>query len=118
MVDPALKGLYPWKSLSRFADAIALCVQVNTIHPPSTVGCSTPSQPVKVSDARFAIAAATWSTARAGVPAADVGGRAVPGPPGAESKHDEGARDSLAGGQRIRGLRVLRKRWMELYIRV
>lgn len=28
MVDPALKGLYPAKSLSRFADVIALCVQV------------------------------------------------------------------------------------------
>ncbi|WOL12461.1 protein STRUBBELIG-RECEPTOR FAMILY 6 isoform X1 [Canna indica] len=27
MVDPALKGLYPSKSLSRFADIIALCVQ-------------------------------------------------------------------------------------------
>ncbi|KAH7546982.1 hypothetical protein FEM48_Zijuj01G0258800 [Ziziphus jujuba var. spinosa] len=27
MVDPALKGLYPVKSLSRFADVIALCVQ-------------------------------------------------------------------------------------------
>ncbi|TVU46652.1 hypothetical protein EJB05_06202 [Eragrostis curvula] len=27
MVDPALEGLYPSKSLSRFADAIALCVQ-------------------------------------------------------------------------------------------
>uniref|UniRef100_A0A0E0AMQ8 Protein kinase domain-containing protein n=1 Tax=Oryza glumipatula TaxID=40148 RepID=A0A0E0AMQ8_9ORYZ len=27
MVDPALQGLYPSKSLSRFADAIALCVQ-------------------------------------------------------------------------------------------
>ncbi|XP_039826759.1 protein STRUBBELIG-RECEPTOR FAMILY 6-like isoform X4 [Panicum virgatum] len=27
MVDPALKGLYPAKSLSRFADVLALCVQ-------------------------------------------------------------------------------------------
>ncbi|KAK4765168.1 hypothetical protein SAY86_026258 [Trapa natans] len=27
MVDPVLKGLYPVKSLSRFADVIALCVQ-------------------------------------------------------------------------------------------
>ncbi|CAM6012525.1 unnamed protein product [Sphagnum balticum] len=27
MVDPALKGIYPVKSLSRFADVIALCVQ-------------------------------------------------------------------------------------------
>ncbi|PNY13143.1 protein strubbelig-receptor family 6-like, partial [Trifolium pratense] len=27
MVDPKLKGLYPVKSLSRFADVIALCVQ-------------------------------------------------------------------------------------------
>ncbi|KAG0451740.1 hypothetical protein HPP92_026099 [Vanilla planifolia] len=27
MVDPELKGLYPQKSLSRFADVIALCVQ-------------------------------------------------------------------------------------------
>ncbi|XP_062187186.1 protein STRUBBELIG-RECEPTOR FAMILY 7-like isoform X1 [Phragmites australis] len=27
MVDPALQGLYPSKSLSRFADAIVLCVQ-------------------------------------------------------------------------------------------
>ncbi|XP_022955864.1 protein STRUBBELIG-RECEPTOR FAMILY 6-like isoform X2 [Cucurbita moschata] len=27
MVDPALKGLYPVKSLSRFADVVALCVQ-------------------------------------------------------------------------------------------
>ena len=32
MVDPALRGLYPPKSLSRFADIIALCVQV-TITP-------------------------------------------------------------------------------------
>ncbi|RCV13990.1 hypothetical protein SETIT_2G391100v2 [Setaria italica] len=28
MVDPALQGLYPSKSFSRFADAIALCVHV------------------------------------------------------------------------------------------
>lgn len=28
MVDPALRGLYPPKSLSRFADIIALCVQM------------------------------------------------------------------------------------------
>lgn len=28
MVDPTLEGLYPVKSLSRFADVIALCVQV------------------------------------------------------------------------------------------
>ncbi|XP_043720076.1 protein STRUBBELIG-RECEPTOR FAMILY 6 [Telopea speciosissima] len=28
MVDPALKGLYPAKSLSRFADVVALCVQM------------------------------------------------------------------------------------------
>lgn len=28
MVDPTLKGLWPVKSLSRFADVIALCVQV------------------------------------------------------------------------------------------
>ena len=28
MVDPALEGLYPVKSLSRFVDVIALCVQV------------------------------------------------------------------------------------------
>jgi len=27
MVDPALNGMYPAKSLSRFADIIALCVQ-------------------------------------------------------------------------------------------
>lgn len=30
MVDPGLKGLYPAKSLSRFADVIALCVQVKS----------------------------------------------------------------------------------------
>ncbi|RWW02852.1 hypothetical protein GW17_00034040 [Ensete ventricosum] len=29
MVDPALRGLYPPKSLSRFADVVALCIQVN-----------------------------------------------------------------------------------------
>ena len=29
MVDPALRGLYPPKSLSRFADIIALCVKVS-----------------------------------------------------------------------------------------
>ncbi|XP_043707581.1 protein STRUBBELIG-RECEPTOR FAMILY 6-like [Telopea speciosissima] len=28
MVDPALEGLYPVKSLSRFADVVALCVQM------------------------------------------------------------------------------------------
>jgi hypothetical protein len=28
MVDPAMDGMYPAKSLSRFADIIALCVQV------------------------------------------------------------------------------------------
>jgi serine/threonine protein kinase len=33
MVDPALKGIYPAKSLSRFADIIALCVQVTNIFP-------------------------------------------------------------------------------------
>ncbi|KAL2479259.1 Protein STRUBBELIG-RECEPTOR FAMILY 5 [Forsythia ovata] len=27
LVDPALRGLYPPKSLSQFADAVALCVQ-------------------------------------------------------------------------------------------
>lgn len=27
MVDPALNGMYPAKSLSRFADIIALCIQ-------------------------------------------------------------------------------------------
>lgn len=27
MVDPALKGIYPAKSLSRLADIVALCVQ-------------------------------------------------------------------------------------------
>lgn len=31
MVDPALNGMYPAKSLSRFADIIALCVQVNPL---------------------------------------------------------------------------------------
>lgn len=31
MVDPALRGLYPPKSLSRFADVIALCVQVKLV---------------------------------------------------------------------------------------
>jgi hypothetical protein len=34
--------------------------------------------------------------ARAGVPAADVGGRAVAGAPGAEGQRDEGAREPLA----------------------
>uniref|UniRef100_A0A0A9E448 Serine-threonine/tyrosine-protein kinase catalytic domain-containing protein n=1 Tax=Arundo donax TaxID=35708 RepID=A0A0A9E448_ARUDO len=29
MVDPAMDGLYPAKSLSRFADIIAICVQVH-----------------------------------------------------------------------------------------
>lgn len=29
MVDPGLNGMYPAKSLSRFADIIALCVQVS-----------------------------------------------------------------------------------------
>ena len=28
MVDPDLEGLFPVKSLSRFADVIALCIQV------------------------------------------------------------------------------------------
>ena len=28
MVDPSLNGMYPAKSLSRFADIIALCIQV------------------------------------------------------------------------------------------
>lgn len=31
MVDPALRGLYPLKSLPPFADIIALCVQVRAI---------------------------------------------------------------------------------------
>ena len=31
MVDPALNGMYPAKSLSRFADVIALCVQVTSL---------------------------------------------------------------------------------------
>lgn len=34
MVDPALNGMYPAKSLSRFADIIALCVQVNPFFSP------------------------------------------------------------------------------------
>ena len=37
MVDPALKGLYPAKSLSRFADVIALCVQVTLCLPPPSL---------------------------------------------------------------------------------
>jgi hypothetical protein len=32
MVDPALDGMYPAKSLSRFADIIAICVQVRSVH--------------------------------------------------------------------------------------
>lgn len=32
MVDPALRGLYPPKSLSRFADVIVLCVQVIVVY--------------------------------------------------------------------------------------
>lgn len=31
MVDPSLNGMYPAKSLSRFADIIALCVQVTVM---------------------------------------------------------------------------------------
>lgn len=31
MVDPTLNGMYPAKSLSRFADIIALCVQVKDL---------------------------------------------------------------------------------------
>ena len=31
MVDPSLNGMYPAKSLSRFADIIALCVQVKLL---------------------------------------------------------------------------------------
>ena len=31
MVDPTLNGMYPAKSLSRFADIIALCVQVKVL---------------------------------------------------------------------------------------
>ncbi len=42
MVDPALQGLYPSKSLSRFADAIALCVQVRP--PWSVISRSPPHQ--------------------------------------------------------------------------
>jgi len=34
MVDPSLNGMYPAKSLSRFADIIALCIQVK-YHPNS-----------------------------------------------------------------------------------
>jgi hypothetical protein len=37
MVDPALKGIYPVKSLSRFADVIALCVQVTHSIIPSQI---------------------------------------------------------------------------------
>lgn len=36
MVDPALKGIYPAKSLSRFADIVALCVQVSLSVTPVT----------------------------------------------------------------------------------
>ncbi|XP_073000626.1 protein STRUBBELIG-RECEPTOR FAMILY 5-like isoform X1 [Typha latifolia] len=36
MVDPALRGLYPPKSLSRFADVIALCVQSEPEFRPAT----------------------------------------------------------------------------------
>lgn len=31
MADPALDGLYPVKALSRFADVIALCLQVMSV---------------------------------------------------------------------------------------
>lgn len=39
MVDPSLNGMYPAKSLSRFADIIALCVQVTSmlVLPPISV---------------------------------------------------------------------------------
>ncbi|VAI45134.1 unnamed protein product [Triticum turgidum subsp. durum] len=37
MVDPALNGMYPAKSLSRFADIIALCVQAGARVPSSYV---------------------------------------------------------------------------------
>lgn len=40
MVDPALNGMYPAKSLSRFADIIALCVQVNFIPPVTMLICA------------------------------------------------------------------------------
>lgn len=39
MVDPALNGMYPVKSLSRFADIIALCVQVSLSPPPFRMLC-------------------------------------------------------------------------------
>lgn len=31
MVDPSLRGLYPPKQISQFADIIALCLQVSTV---------------------------------------------------------------------------------------
>lgn len=40
MVDPVLKGLYPAKSLSRFADVIALCVQVKPFIPRDLLSAS------------------------------------------------------------------------------
>lgn len=42
------------------------------------------------------------STVRAGVPTADVRGRAVSGPSRAEGEPDEGAREPLAAVQRVR----------------
>ncbi|THU63701.1 hypothetical protein C4D60_Mb01t18590 [Musa balbisiana] len=36
MVDPALRGLYPPKSLSRFADVVALCIQSEPEFRPAT----------------------------------------------------------------------------------
>ena len=104
MVDPALQGLYPSKSLSRFADAIALCVQVKI----AFSSCSSLTAPNRCARTFLTLLKCYLDAARAGVPAADVGGRAVAGAARAEGGHGEGARGPPAAPRRVRrGLRVL-----------
>lgn len=71
MVDPSLNGLYPVKSLSRFADIISRCIQVNFSHlQTSYLGSWTATLTLHFS--HFP------SSGRAGVSASDV--RGCPGP--------------------------------------
>ena len=106
MVDPALQGLYPSKSLSRFADAIALCVQVkNRLQLMQLSHCHCHPNRCRTF---LTLLKRYLDAARAGVPAADVGGRAVAGAARAEGGHGEDAREPPAAPRRVRrGLRVL-----------
>lgn len=113
MVDPALDGLYPSKSLSRFADIIAICVQVRT-----RVLCRySCTKSISISSVKKKACFFVFFAAGAGVPPADVRGCAAAGAPDAEGEHHKaaiGRSGLLVQGPRPRRRRSSRRRPLTL----